>query len=67
MTRSRRRRALERRPWNVIFTLKTKHNLSGDFKNINIGDTVTWRGERVSADDSSETWLITSIDKIEER
>ncbi len=39
----------------------------GDFKNINIGDTVAWRGERVSADDSSETWLITSIDKIEER
>ncbi len=51
---------------DVIFTLKTKHNLSRYLKNINIGDTVTWRGERVSSDDSSEIWMITWIDKIGE-
>ena len=49
---------------NVIFTLRTKTNLTRELKNINIGDTITWRGERVSADQNSETWLISSIDKI---
>jgi hypothetical protein len=52
---------------NVIFTLKANSNLSKYLKNINIGDTVTWRGERVSADQNSETWLISSIDKVEGR
>lgn len=50
---------------DVIFTLRTKVNLSRALKKINIGDTVTWRGERDSADDNSETWLISSIRKIE--
>ncbi len=50
---------------NVIFTLRTKVNLARALKSINIGDTVTWRGERSSADDNSETWLISSISKIE--
>ncbi len=52
---------------NVIFTLKTKTNLSRTLKDINIGDTITWRGERVSADASSETWTISSIEKLEGR
>ncbi len=50
---------------DVIFTLRTKVNLAKALKTINIGDTVTWRGERDSADDNSETWLISSIRKIE--
>ncbi len=50
---------------DVIFTLRTKVNLARALKTINIGDTVTWRGERDSADDNSETWLISSISKIE--
>ncbi len=52
---------------NVIFTLRTKVDLARSLKSINIGDTVTWRGERSSADDNSETWLISSIKKIERR
>ncbi len=52
---------------NVIFTLRTRVNLARSLKSINIGDTVTWRGERSSADDNSETWLISSIKKIERR
>lgn len=52
---------------NVIFTLRTKVNLTRDLKTINIGDTITWRGERSSADANSETWLISSIKKIERR
>ncbi len=50
---------------NVIFTLMTRVNLARNLKSINIGDTVTWGGERSSADDNSETWKISSIKKIE--
>jgi hypothetical protein len=49
----------------VLFTLRTKRNLSNDLKNISIGDTVTWRGERVSADGDSEIWMISWIEKID--
>jgi hypothetical protein len=52
---------------NVIFTLRTTVDLAKSLKSINIGDTVTWRGERSSADDNSETWLISSIKTIERR
>ncbi len=52
---------------NVIFTLRTNTDLARSLKTINIGDTVTWGGERSSADDNSETWLISSIKKIERR
>jgi len=49
---------------NTIYTLETKHDLSDDLNNIAIGDTVTWRGKRQSADDGSETWIIQSIEVV---
>ncbi len=51
----------------VIFTLRTKFDLARKLKTINIGDTVTWRGERVSADEGSEAWSISSIKKLERK
>ena len=49
---------------NTIYTLETKHDLSDALNNIAIGDTVTWRGKRQSADDGSETWIIESIQAV---
>ena len=48
-----------------IVQLETKHNLSQDLKKIDIGDTVTWTGTRISADGSSEAWEINAIHKVE--
>lgn len=49
---------------NTIYTLETKHDLSDALNNIAIGDTVTWRGKRQSADEGSETWIIQSIEVV---
>lgn len=50
---------------DIVFTLRTMHDLSGSMSVVNIGDTVTWEGRRVSADDTSETWEITAIRKVD--
>ena len=46
---------------NVIFTLTSKVDLTDALNSIPIGATVTWTGNRISADDRSETWRIDSI------
>ena len=46
---------------NMIISLETKHNLTESLDNFAIGDTVTWTGQRVSADDDSESWRISTI------
>jgi len=50
----------------TIFTLETKHNLTADIDKISIGDTVTWGGQRVSADHNAEVWEIEMIKKVEQ-
>jgi len=52
---------------DVIFTLRTKANLQGSLRDIKIGDTVTWTGERISAGDNSEEWEVSSIRKVERK
>ncbi|MHC5023346.1 MAG: hypothetical protein ACYTGG_05475 [Planctomycetota bacterium] len=50
---------------DTIITLRSTVDISSSLTNINIGDSVTWRGRRVSATETSETWQIESIRKIE--
>jgi len=50
---------------NTIITLTTKSDLSSTLKNISIGDVVTWSGQRGSADESSETWRIDTLKKVD--
>ncbi len=52
------------REGKVIVTLQSKFNLTESLNNIDIGDTVTWTGSRVSVDDGSETWMIDTIRKV---
>ncbi|MHC4140868.1 MAG: hypothetical protein ACYSUF_02960 [Planctomycetota bacterium] len=49
----------------TIITLTTKSDFSSTLKNINIGDVVTWSGQRGSADESSETWRIDTLSKVD--
>lgn len=49
---------------HTVFTLETKHDLTDALNDIAIGDTVTWRGKRQSADKGSETWIITHIEAV---
>jgi len=49
----------------VIFILHTMTDLTQSLNSIQIGDTVTWTGNRLSADAGSETWNIQSISKAE--
>ncbi|MHC4210209.1 MAG: hypothetical protein ACYSWT_10910 [Planctomycetota bacterium] len=49
----------------TIITLTTKSDLSSTLKNINIGDVVTWSGQRGSADENSETWRIDTLSKVD--
>jgi hypothetical protein len=49
---------------HTIFTLETKHDLSDALNDIAIGDTVTWRGKRQSADSGEEVWIITHIEAV---
>lgn len=49
---------------NTVFSLESTKDLTEDLASISIGDTVTWTGTRLSADESSESWTITSIRKV---
>jgi hypothetical protein len=49
----------------TIITLMTKSDFSSTLENINIGDVVTWSGQRGSADESSETWRIDTLSKVD--
>lgn len=45
----------------VVFTLNSTVDLTETLNNIPIGATVTWTGNRISADDQSELWQINSL------
>ncbi len=45
----------------LLIRLQTRYNLSKDLDNIPLGATVTWQGQRLSADEHSETWEIERI------
>ncbi len=49
---------------NIIVTLDSKFDISRDLNSINVGDTVTWTGTRISSGDGSETWRIDTIKKV---
>jgi hypothetical protein len=44
----------------IIFTLYSKVDLTEALNNIPIGATISWTGNRLSAEDHSETWRIDS-------
>ena len=48
----------------IIFTLNSKVDLTDALNNIPIGATVSWTGTRVSADDKSEVWRISSVQQV---
>ncbi len=48
---------------NTIITLESKRNISDSLDDISIGDTITWTGTRVNADDGSESWRVSKVEK----
>lgn len=49
---------------SIIITLDSKFDISRDLSAINVGDTVTWTGTRISSGNGSETWRIDTIKKV---
>ena len=49
----------------VRITLITKSNLLPVLSRIQLGATVTWTGTRTAASPVEETWIISSIEKVE--
>lgn len=47
-----------------VYTLDSKVDLSEALNDIAIGDTVTWKGTRLEASETAETWRITKIMKV---
>lgn len=48
----------------VVFTLNSRIDLTEALNDIPIGATVTWTGNRISADDQSELWQIDSLKAV---
>ena len=46
---------------NRIITLETTRDMSRSLERTSLGDYVTWEGRRVSADSSSQEWVVTSV------